>query len=199
MIKRTLILLIAVAGFCNAEPVYGPFVATWKDSLHHELGTQQARHMTEAGKQWMIDAQARGYSEAECVGRLRDAFYAHHNTLPALPEPRQTVTAMPDAVVTDPAPGDAISSDKSKPDFHHLFGDVKLAHAIKNKLNDPGSYQTISVGEPFSDTFNGFPCWTVNVNFFARNVFNAVMRNSARVSVMMMGGNWEVVNCEIQS
>jgi hypothetical protein len=90
MIKRTLILLIAVAGFSiansKAEPVYGPFVDTWKDKLHHELGTQKARHLTEAARQWMTDAQARGYSEAECVGKLRDAFYAHHNTLPALPE-----------------------------------------------------------------------------------------------------------------
>jgi hypothetical protein len=38
------------------------------------------------------------------------------------------------------------------------------------------------------------PCYTVAVNFFARNGFNAVIPNSAYVSVMKMGGRWEVVD-----
>ena len=94
---------------------------------------------------------------------------------------------------TDAEPGDIPLEDNSKPDFSHLWGDVKLAHAIKDELNDPDSYKTISIGEAVADNFNGMACYTVLVNFFVRNGFNTVTRNSAYVSVMKMGGNWEVV------
>jgi hypothetical protein len=39
--------------FTGGVELYGPYVETWKDNLHHELGTESARHMTEAGRQWV--------------------------------------------------------------------------------------------------------------------------------------------------
>jgi len=39
--------------FTGGIELYGPYVQTWNDNLHHELGTHMARHMTEAGRQWV--------------------------------------------------------------------------------------------------------------------------------------------------
>jgi hypothetical protein len=132
----------------NAQPIYGPWVKTWKDPEHS--GVLMARHMTQAGKEWMKEAEARGYSEMEAMIKLQRAFYVKNNQLPSLPEVRIATASLTAAnSPVDSTPDDVPLEDNSKPDFHHLFGDIKLAHAIKDKLNDPGSYQTLSVGEPF--------------------------------------------------
>jgi len=39
--------------FTGGVELYGPYVETWNDNLHHELGTHMARHMTEAGRAWV--------------------------------------------------------------------------------------------------------------------------------------------------
>ena len=89
--KKIFLLLTAVASLtiANAEPIYGPFEKTWADRQHSRV--VMARHLTDAGNQWMTEAKARGYSEAECLLILHDAYYQHKNTLPKLPEPRPDV------------------------------------------------------------------------------------------------------------
>jgi hypothetical protein len=39
--------------FTGGIELYGPYVETWNDKMHHELGTHMARHMTEAGREWV--------------------------------------------------------------------------------------------------------------------------------------------------
>jgi hypothetical protein len=53
-----------------------------------------ARHLTEAAREWMKEAEARGYSETEAMFKLLRAFYEKNNQLPPLPEVR-IATASP--------------------------------------------------------------------------------------------------------
>jgi hypothetical protein len=182
-----------------ALPFYLPIVETWANNADHNAGTHYARHMTPEMEDWLETKLKPTLTEigaALVIDKKGQVLFqemdAQHTEIGA-----NDLIAMKAHPPVESEPDEFVASDSSRPDFNHLFGDVKLAHAIKEKLNDPASYQTISIGEPFPDTFNGMPCWTVIVKFSARNAFNAVMRSSACVSLVKMGGEWEVVKCEI--
>jgi hypothetical protein len=97
MIKKTLLILMAAASLtvAKAELIYEKeFKPTWADPQHSHV--VMAKQLTDAAHRWMAEAQAQGYSEAECISILKDAYYQHKNTLPKLPESRPNVATQLD-------------------------------------------------------------------------------------------------------
>jgi len=58
-----------------------------------------AKHLTDAAHAWMTKAEARGYSEAECITTLMQAHYEHHNQLPLLPKAKSEYFSETERVV----------------------------------------------------------------------------------------------------
>ncbi len=59
--------------------------------------------------------------------------------------------------------------------------------AIKDSLNDPGSYQFVRSFKPWVATYNGTACWETEVVFRAKNRYGALMIGD--VFVYLTGGD----------
>lgn len=64
------------------QDVYGPYVKTWNDNLHHERGIHQARHLTAAGLAWHDELINAGCTEGQADQLLRVA-YTNGNKIPS--------------------------------------------------------------------------------------------------------------------
>jgi hypothetical protein len=59
--------------------------------------------------------------------------------------------------------------------------------AVKNSLNDPGSYQFVRSFKPWVATYNGTACWETKIVFRAKNRFGALMVGD--IFVYLSGGD----------
>jgi hypothetical protein len=59
--------------------------------------------------------------------------------------------------------------------------------AVKDSLNDPGSYQFVRSFKPWVATYNGTACWETKVVFRAKNRYGALLLGD--VFVYLSGGN----------
>jgi hypothetical protein len=65
--------------------------------------------------------------------------------------------------------------------WNQIAGGWRTEQAVKDTLNDPGSYQLVRSFQPVHDKFNGTPCWRVKLVFRARNAFNGYVQGAAYV------------------
>ncbi|WBH16502.1 hypothetical protein [Sphingomonas radiodurans] len=61
------------------------------------------------------------------------------------------------------------------------------AEAVKQRLNDPASFELVGASAMPGKTDDGSPGWIVGVTYRAKNGFGAVMTNNAIVSVDQQG------------
>jgi hypothetical protein len=126
--KTLLLTLTAVAGLTiatHAEPVYGPreAIRNVAGDIALKHGWHYGRHLTDAARAWMQEAEARGYTEAYCVGKLKDAYYADHNKLPALPPAKDVVRV----IHSDSAAAVGLEN------FHYLLSGIAAASSLSDE------------------------------------------------------------------
>jgi hypothetical protein len=175
----------------EGDRMFGPVVRAWNVRGVHDLSkTHLERQLTPAGRAWKNRVLALGYTEEEATDMSYIAL-GRGNKIPSDPPAVSSVT--------DSEPTDIIVSTQSEmPNFNRLFASGPLDRALKEQLNDPGSYKFLDATNPVRDTNNGTPCWTVVVHFLAKNAFGGVMRNYAYLSVVDDNqGGWRVIDCRI--
>jgi hypothetical protein len=193
MIKSIIALLslgaLSINAYAEGEAIYGPTVEAWNDNASHKKGTHYERQLTPPGRAWKEKALALGYSEKD-ISTILHLAYAEGNKLPPDPTP----------VVDSDSRGFIVSTEEKAPNFNLPFASGPLNRALKEQLNDPGSYKFLDATDPVRETKNGTPCWTVVVHFLAKNAFGGVMRNYAYLSVVENGqGGWRVIDCRINA
>ena len=183
------------------SPFYGPIVRHWK-AEDHALGWVYARQLTPESEQWLKKlseklAELEGRYSTDKSGKIH--FF--ENTSPFGDEVEVTAStfSMPrESEASDKTVETLTSStDSTKPDFNRLWGDFPVSRAIKEKLNDPGSYKFEDTTDPVKDKHDGIDCWVAVVHFQAKNAFNAVTRNYAYVWVIKDRGSWKAIDCQI--